>query len=288
MTPLRRRMIEDLTLRNRSPRTIESYTEQVAHFAKYFGRSPEDLGPEEVRTYLLYLVQERKVAWGTFNQAVCALRFLYNVTLERNYPREYIPFGKRPKQLPVVLSQEETAQFLACVENFKLRTFLTTLYACGLRVTEGTRLRPADIDSQRMLIHVRQGKGQKDRVVPLSPALLEHLRTWWRKARPKEWVFPGQYGRGPLSVHSPQRTCKEAAQKAGLKKRISPHTLRHSYATHLYEAGVDLRIIQKLLGHACLSTTMVYMHVSHPRLLATPSPLDLLPVDASRTFLSPP
>lgn len=287
MTPLRRRMIEDLTLRNRSPRTIESYTEQVARFARYFGRSPEDLGPEEVRTYLLYLVQERKVAWGTFNQAVCALRFLYNVTLERNYPREYIPFGKRPKRLPVVLSQEETAQLLACVENLKHRTLLTTLYACGLRVTEGTRLRPADIDSQRMLVHVH-GKGQKDRVVPLSPVLLEHLRTWWRETRPKEWLFPGQSNRGPLTVHSAQKSCKEAAQKAGLKKRVSPHTLRHSYATHLFEAGVDLRIIQKLLGHACLSTTLVYTHVSRPQLLATPSPLDLLPVDATRTFLSPP
>jgi site-specific recombinase XerD len=213
---------------------------------------------------------------------VCALRFLYNVTLKRNYPREYIPFGKRPKRLPVVLSQEETVRFLECIANFKHRTLLTTLYACGLRLSEGTHLRPADIDSQRMLVQVRQGKGQKDRIVPLSPVLLEQLRTWWRATRPQEWLFPGQGGRGPLSDHSAQKACQQAAQKAGLKKRVSPHALRHSYATHLLEAGVDLRTLQKLLGHACLSTTLIYTHVSQPRLLAAPSPLDLLPLEATR------
>jgi site-specific recombinase XerD len=177
MTPLRQRMIDDLRVRNRSLRTIECYIEQVARFARYFGRSPEALGPEEVGQYLVYLAQERKVSWSNFNQAVCALRFLYNVTLQRNYPREYIPFGKRPKQLPTVLSQEEIVRFPQCIQHFKQRTLLTTLYACGLRLTEGTGLRPADIDSPRMLVQVRQGKGQKDRIVPLSPALLEQLRT---------------------------------------------------------------------------------------------------------------
>jgi integrase/recombinase XerD len=283
MTPLRQRMIDDLSVRNRSVRTIECYVEHVARFARYFGRSPEQLGPEQIRQYLVYLVQERKVSWSSFNQAVCALRFLYNVTLKRNYPREYIPFGKRPKRLPTVLSQEETVRFLECVENLKHRTLLTTLYACGLRLSEGRRLRPRDIDSARMLVHVRQGKGQKDRIVPLSPALLEQLRTWWRTARPPEWLFPGQGGRGPLSDHTVQKVCQRAARQAGLTKRVSPHTLRHSYATHLLEAGVDLRTLQKLLGHACLSTTLIYTHVSQPRLLATPSPLDLLPLEATRT-----
>jgi site-specific recombinase XerD len=275
-------MIDDLLLRNRSPRTVECYVEQVARYARYFGRSPEHLGPDEVRQFLLYLVQERKVSWSNFNQAVCALRFLYNVTLQRNYPREYIPFGKRPKRLPTVLSQEETVRFLECIKNLKHRTLVTTLYACGLRLSEGTHLRPADIDSPRMLVQVRQGKGQKDRIVPLSPALLEQLRSWWRAARPQDWLFPGQDPRHPISDHMAQKACREAARDAGLSKRVSPHTLRHSYATHLVEAGVDLPTLQKLLGHACLSTTLVYTHVSQPRLLATPSPLDLLPLEATR------
>lgn len=287
MTPLRQRMIDDLLVRNRSPRTVDAYVEQVARFARYFGRSPEQLGPEQIRQYQVYLVQERQVSWSNFNQAVCALRFLYNVTLQRNYPREYIPFAKRPQQLPTVLSQDETVRFLECLQPLKQRTLMTTLYACGLRLTEGTRLRPADIDSQRMLVQVRQGKGQKDRVVPLSPALLAQLRTWWRTARPAEWLFPGQGGRGPISEYAPQKACRQAAQKAGLAKRVSPHTLRHSYATHLLEAGVDLRTLQKLLGHACISTTLIYAHVSQPRLLAAPSPLDLLPLEATRTRPEP-
>lgn len=276
MTPLRQRLMDDLRVRNRSPRTIECYVDQVARFARYFGRSPEELGPEHVREFLLHLSQEKQLSWSNVNQAVSALRFLYNVTLQRDYPREALPYARRPRRLPVVLSPTETAQLLGCVDHHKHRTLLTTLYACGLRVSEGTHLRVADIDSRRMLVQVRCGKGQKDRVVPLSPMLLALLREWWKAARPTEWLFPGQGGR-PLSVPSAQKSCQAAAEKAGLAKRVSPHTLRHSYATHLLEAGVDLATLQKLLGHASLSTTLRYTHVAQPRLLATPSPLDLLP-----------
>lgn len=277
MTPLRQRLIEDLNIRNYSPRTVECYVHHVAEFARHFQCSPDQLGPEEIRAYQIYLSQERKVSWSLFNQAVCALRFFYNVTLARNYPREHIPFGKRPKKLPVVLSREEVARLFACVKHPKHRMLLRTAYAAGLRLSEVRHLQAGHIDSARMLLHVVQGKGAKDRLVPLSPLLLSELREYWKRFRPHPWLFPGSPPEKPLHGASVQRTLARAAREAGLSKAISPHTLRHSYATHLMEAGTDLCTIQKLLGHRDLSTTARYTHVSQHRLESIVSPLDLLP-----------
>jgi site-specific recombinase XerD len=269
-------MIHDLQLRNRSPRTIDAYVSHVARYAQHFGQTPDRLGPEHVREYQLHLLQ-RQVSWSLFNQAVCALRFFYNVTLEQGWPVQHLPYGKRPKRLPTVLSPEEVQRLLACVRPPKQRVLLTTVYACGLRLLEATHLRPEDIDSSRRQVWVRQGKGNKDRAVPLSPTLLEELRAYWRQHRPRPWLFPGKEPERPLHPGTVQRALKQAAEQAGLTKRISPHTLRHSYATHLLEAGVDVRTLQMLLGHTCASTTLIYLHVRQPRLAQVVSPLDLLP-----------
>jgi site-specific recombinase XerD len=277
MTPLRQRLIEDLQLRNRSPRTIECYVHHVAEFARHFHASPDQLGPEHIRAYQVYLAQEKRASWSVFNQAACALRFFYNVTLGRNYPREYVPFGKRPKKLPVVLSREELARLFACVKHPKHRILLRTAYAAGLRLSEVVHLQVGHTDSARMLLHVVQGKGAKDRLVPLSPQLLLELREYWKVCRPRTWLFPGNPPDRPLHGASVQRALHRAALQAGLTKPISPHTLRHSFATHLMEAGVDLFTIQKLLGHRQLSTTAIYTHVSQQRLLTISSALDLLP-----------
>jgi site-specific recombinase XerD len=276
MTELRRRMIQDMQLRNLSPRTIETYISHIARYAKHFGKSPDQLGPEQVREYQLHLIQA-KVSWSLFNQAVCALRFFYNVTLQQGWPVQHIPYGKRPRRLPAVLSPEEVQRLLACVHPFKHRVLLTTAYACGLRISEAIHLRPRDIDSSRMQVIVRQGKGQKDRCVPLSPRLLQELRQYWLKHQPPEWLFPGKDPRRPLHPGGIQRSLQQAVRQAKLTKRVTPHTLRHSYATHLLEAGVDLPTLQRLLGHRCVSTTMLYLHVRQTRLGQVVSPLDLLP-----------
>jgi site-specific recombinase XerD len=281
MTPLRQRLIEDLQVRNYSPRTVECYVHHVAAFARHFQASPDRLGPEEIRAYQVYLVQEKHASWSLFNQAACALRFFYNVTLARNYPREYVPYGKRPKTLPVVLSREEVAKLFSCVKYPKHRMLLRTAYAAGLRLSEVLHLQVGHIDSARMLLHVVQGKGAKDRFVPLSPQLLGELREYWQTCRARSWLFPGSTPEKPLHGCSVQRALRRAALEAGLRKRISPHTLRHSYATHLMEAGVDLFTIQKLLGHRELATTAMYTHVSQQRVQGIVSPLDLLPSLAS-------
>lgn len=275
MTPLRQRYIHDLELRNRSPRTISCYVSHVAAFAKHFGRSPEELGPEEIRVYQLHLVHERRASWSSFNQAVCALRFLYDVTLPRDWTVTHIAYGKRPHKVPSVLSRDEVRRLLACVSRPVHRLLLTTLYAAGLRLSEGLYLQVADIDSQRMVLHIRHGKGQKERLVSLSPTLLAELRAWWRIRRPPLWLFPGQGGDRPLSPSVVQRACQEAARQAGLTKHATPHTLRHSYATHLLEAGLDVRTLQKLLGHSQLATTAHYTHVTDERVRGVISPLDL-------------
>jgi site-specific recombinase XerD len=288
MTPLRQRLIEDLNIRNYSPRTVECYVHHVAEFARHFQRSPDQLGPEQIRAYQVHLVQVKQASWSTFNQAVCALRFFYNVTLARNYPREHIPFGKRPKKLPVVLSREEVARLFACVKHPKHRMLLRTAYAAGLRSSEVRHLQAGHIDSARMLLHVVQGKGAKDRLVPLSPQLLLELREYWKLFRPHPWLFPGSPPERPLHGGSVQRALVRAAREAGLSKAISPHTLRHSYATHLMEAGIDLCTIQKLLGHNDLSTTRLYTHVSQQRLESIVSPLDLLPAIEHLKSADPP
>lgn len=280
MTPLRQRMLDDMRVRNFAPRTIKSYVEQVAQFARYFGRSPEQLGAEEIRRYQIHLVQEKKVAWSTLNQAVCALRFLYRVTLAQDWAVTHIPYARRPKRLPTVLSADEVQRLLACVQFLKARLVLSTAYAAGLRISEATHLKVTDLDSSRMMIRIRQGKGAKDRCVPLSRRLLEELRAYWRLERPADWLFPGGHDRRePIHPSSVQRVCHQAAQAAGINKHVTPHTLRHSFATHLLEAGVDLPAIQRLLGHRSVQTTMIYLHVRQQRLHAITSPLDWLPVE---------
>jgi integrase/recombinase XerD len=276
MTQLRRRMIEDMELRNLAPKTIEVYTQRVAAFAKHFRRSPDALGPDEVRSYLLHLVQERHVSWSYYNQTVAALRFLYEVTLQREGVMTRIRCPKVPKKLPVVLSTDEVTRVLAAVASIKHRALLMTAYAAGLRVSEVASLRIDDIDSKRMVIRVRQGKGRKDRYVMLSPRLLDLLRLYWKAERPADWLFPGDIPGRPLVEESIRRICTRAAKAAGLDKHVTAHTLRHSFATHLLEAGTDIRTIQVLLGHRNLKTTALYTHVSPAAVEAAQSPLDRL------------
>ncbi len=279
MSPLRERLIADLQIRNYSPCTVDCYVYHVACFAKHFGRSPDQLGPEEVRAYQVFLVQEKKASWSSFNQAVCALRFLYRTTLPQDWPVAMIPFAKLPKKLPTVLGPEEVQKLLACAHPPVDQMVLTTLYAAGLRVGEALYLRVRDIDSARMLLRVAHGKGAKERLVPLSPRLLTELRMYWQTYRPGEWLFGGSTAGQPRAAATVQKACQRAALAAGLNKHVTPHTLRHSYATSLLEAGVDLVTIQRLLGHSSFSTTLIYLHVRRVHLEGITSPLDLLPLE---------
>ena len=275
MTALRARMLEDFRIRNYSAKTERVYIHCVAAFAAHFGRSPDGLGREEIRAWLIYLRDDRKVSWSHFNQAVSALRFLYRYTLGREDMVPHIPYPRGERRLPVVLSVEEVRRFLAAIRNVKHRAALTTAYAAGLRVSEVVGLRVGDIDSQRMVIQVRQGKGRKDRTVMLSTQLLDLLRAYVREVRPGEWLFPGTVPARPLTARSLQHACAKASAASGLGKRVTVHTLRHSFATHLLEAGTDLRVIQTLLGHGSVKTTQRYTHVSTLRLRSIRSPLDL-------------
>ena len=276
MTPLRKRMIETLELRGVSPKTLKLYIDCVARFARHFGKSPEQLGSADVRTYLLYLIHERKVAWSTYKQALAALRFLYRWVLQQGEVVQDIRAPRPERRLPVVLSFDEVHRFFAAIPSFKYRTLLMFAYAAGLRVSEAARVRVADIDSQRMVIRIVQGKRKKDRYTILSPLLLQMLRHYWWAARPKDYLFPGRGKSGVVSSSSVQRVCLEAQRLAGLAKEVTPHTLRHSFATHLLEAGTDLRVIQELLGHSSVRTTTLYTHVSTKLIGRTKSPLDLL------------
>lgn len=276
MTQLRQRYIEDLRLRNYSPNTEQYYVYCVSAFARYFNKSPEELGPEQVREYQLHLL-EKQSSWGFFNQTVCALRFLYSTTLGRDWAISRIPFPRRERKLPVVLSQSEVAQFLAAIRKLKYRVALTTAYAAGLRLSEIRNLNVSDIDSKRMTIRVRQGKGHKDRYVMLSPKLLVLLRQYWETQRPTTWLFPGKTKQDQLNEGVLQHVARRACQRSGLKKKITPHTLRHCFATHLLEAGTDIKTIQMLLGHANLQTTVRYIHVSQAALAGVRSPFDELP-----------
>lgn len=279
MNPFIQRMAEDLELRNFSPNTIDSYTYHVDKFCQHFGKPADQLGPEEIRQFQLYLVNEKKVSWSSFNQAVCGLRFLYQTTMGKDWSIKHIPFGKRPKTLPTVLSDEEACKLLDCIQHLKHRTVLLTCYAAGLRLSEALHLRVSDIDGQRNQLNVRQGKGRKARVVPASPRLLEALRDYWRTARPSDYLFPGKTPDVPLSPATVQRACKMAVAYARITKpAVSPHTLRHTWATSMLEAGVDLLTISKLMGHASFITTMVYLHVRRQNFDRAPSPLDWLPV----------
>jgi integrase/recombinase XerD len=278
MTPLRRRMTEDLTLHNLSPKTARRYIKWVADFAQHFHTSPEHLGPEHVRTFLLHLIQDRKVSWNIHKEARLALKFLYRVTLGREEVVEKVVHPKAPKKLPIVLSQEEMARFLDALQNPKHRAVLMTAYAGGLRLSEVAGLRVEDIDSSRMVIHVRQGKGHKDRDVMLSPRLLAVLREYWKINRPKPYLFPGRHPDRPISVRTVQMVCGRAMKASGLSKHVRMHTLRHSFATHLLESGTDLRTIQVLLGHHSFSTTAKYLHITTATLESTRSPFDGLGV----------
>jgi integrase/recombinase XerD len=276
MTPLRKQMIEALALRGLSPKSVRLYVDCVARFARHFGQSPEQLGAEEVRTYLLYLVHERKVAWSTYRQALTALRFLYRWVLARGEVVQDIRAPRPGRRLPVVLSFEEVHRFFAAITSFKHRTLLMTAYAAGLRLSEAASLRVSDIDNQRMVIRVVQGKRKKDRYTILSPLLLQMLRHYWWAARPKDYLFPGRGRSGHIMSSTVQQACLDAQKRADLGKHVTPHTLRHSFATHLLEAGTDLRVIQELLGHASPRTTAIYTHVSTKLISQTKSPLELL------------
>jgi integrase/recombinase XerD len=278
MTSLRQRMLEDLQVRNRSPHTQRAYLEQVSRFARHFGQSPTVLGPEEIRTYQVYLTNERKLAPGSILIAVAALRFLYKVTLKKDWPFDQaIPAPKKPQTLPVVLSPEEVVQFLACVMKPKHRAILTTCYAAGLRISEAVQLTVSAIDSQRMVLRVEQGKGQKDRYVMLSPKLLDILRAWWRVTRPRHWLFPGDRSDHPITRSAVEHECQQAHRRSRIPKPITPHSLRHAFAVHLLEAGSDVRTIQLLLGHRSLATTARYLRIATTKVCSTSSPLDLLP-----------
>jgi len=287
MTPLRERFVQDLELINRSSSTIDIYVGHVARFAKHFGCSPAQLGPEQCRQYQLHLL-ERNLSWSTFNQCVCALRFLYGTTLGRTEVIPRLRFGRRPKKLPVVLDRQEVLELLTCVRNRKHRMGLTTMYATGVRVGEVVRLAVGDIDSRRMTILVARGKGNKQRLVPLSQNLLEELRAWWCQHRDPKWLFPGGRPGRPLTESTLQRAFSAAAGKAHITQAASPHTLRHTFATELLEAGVDLLTIQKILGHTSLRTTLIYTHVRRDHLQVAGRVQDLLPLRQLRGQPDPP
>ena len=273
MTPLRQRLIEEMRLRNYSPRTIEAYVAAVAKLARHFRMPPDRLSAEQVRQFQLHLA-ELRVSFSLLNQVTAGLRFFYTVTLGRPDLVHQLPYGKRPKKLPVVLAPDEVTRLFAAAPSDRDRMLLRTAYALGLRVSELVALRLDDIDAARGLVAVRQGKGAKDRLVPLSGRLLAELRAYWQLWRPRPWLFPGGRRGRHLTAAGVQRVVRRAAQRAGLSKPISPHTLRHSYATHLLEAGCDLLTIQRLLGHKDLQTTARYLHVSTAQLGRAPSLLD--------------
>ncbi len=278
--PLRARMIEDMTIRNLSPATQRSYLAAIRKFSTYFGKSPNLLSLEDVRTYQVHLAG-KGVTWATLNQVVCALWFFYGITLGDDTLPERIPYARTPKTLPVILSADEVTRFLEAVSSLKCRVALTTAYSAGLRVSEVVGIRIDDIDSRRMVIHVRHGKGDRDRYVMLSQQLLTILRAYWKRTRPRQFLFPGRDDGHPLQQTTLHAACRSAAKAAGLGKRVTIHTLRHSFATHLLEQGADIRIIQALLGYRSLSTTARYTQVSTKTIRATPSPLEALSLEVT-------
>jgi site-specific recombinase XerD len=277
VAPLRQRMIEDMKVRNLSPDTEKCYIDRVAKFAQHFGRSPELLGAEEIRAYQVYLIEQKHASWAVLNQTVCALRFLYRNTLGRDWVIQHIPCPKKPRKLPVILSLEEVSRFFDAISNIKHRAIVMTAYAGGLRISEVVSLRINDIDSQRMVIRVEQGKGRKDRYLPLSPKLLTILREYWKAVRPTDWLFPGGRPGEHIGRNRIEQVCQKATRASRLPKQVTVRMLRHSFATHLLESGNDVRKIQILLGHRSLSTTQRYTHVSTQTVCATTSPFELLP-----------
>jgi integrase/recombinase XerD len=277
VSPLRRRMIEDMTVRNLAVSTQRSYVHHVAKFSRHFGRPLREADIEDIRAYQVHLAS-RAVSWGSLNQAVCALRFFFGVTMGRSDLPARIAYARQSRPLPVILSAEEVARFLAAVCGLRNRAALALAYGTGLRVSEVTRLKVSAIDSQRGIIRVEQGKGGKDRQVMLPDQLLGLLRAYWRLARPKPrtWLFPGRDPDRPLHPQVLHTVCAVAREVANLDKRVTPHTLRHSFATHLLEAGTDIRIIQALLGHSSPTTTALYAQVATSTIRGVVSPLDRL------------
>jgi integrase/recombinase XerD len=288
MTPLRRRMLEELQLRHLSRQTADAYLAAVERFARYFGQSPQKLGPEHVREYLLPLIQDNQAKPSRVLVNRAALRFVSVCTLKQTWFEDEIPHPKRRLTLPGVLSAEEVTRMLDSTHNLKHWSILATLYATALRCSELQHLKVEDLDSQRMVLHVRQGKGGVPRDIALSPVLLERLRIYFRQYRPQDWLFPSRQNQGSMMEERSLRyVCPQAAQRAGLHHRVHPHLLRHACATHLLDAGADLRTIQVLLGHASISTTARYLHVSLQRLQAVRSPFDALqlrPIDQTGDY----
>jgi len=286
MTRLRKMMLEELQRRNYSQSTTTTYIRTVEDFARYFKRRPDQLGPEHIREYQAQLFSKRKLAPNTVTQRLAALRFFFVKTLNKPWSANETPYPKKVVRLPAILSQEEVARLIDAAYTPFHRVVLMTLYATGVRRAELAHLKVTDIDSQRMVIHVQGGKGRKDRDVMLSPKLLEALREHWRSLRrkPAEWLFPGNRwhtATHPINTKVAWQACQAAAQRAGIQKEVHPHTLRHCFATHLLEAGADLRTIQILLGHRDLEETTIYLHLSQRHLNATASPLDSLPLSAA-------
>jgi site-specific recombinase XerD len=271
-------MLEELQRRNYSQTTVKSYLSTVEDFARHFRRSPDRLGPAQIRSYQLYLLQEKKLAVRTVALHTAALRFFFCKTLRRSYPLEQVPYPKKPRQLPIILTQQEAVRLIDSASNLFHRALLMTLYSTGMRSGELCRLKVEDIDSARMLLHIRQGKGGRDRSVPLSPKLLETLRAYWRWMKPKTYLFPGtvhnRRADKPITPKVLWAACRQAAQRAGISKPVRPHLLRHSFATHLLEQGADLPTLQALLGHASLKATSIYLHLSERHLKAAGTPID--------------
>src|SRR5450755_1317370 len=275
MSPLRRRMIEDMTIRKLAPKTQQGYIRTIKDFAAFLGRSPDTASFEDVRSFQLHLAKNGAHI-SILNHTVAALRFFFRVTLRRSEIIEHTTFLHEPRKLPVVLSPGEVARLLNAAPGLKYKAALSVAYGAGLRAAEVISLKISDIDSKRMVIRVEQGKGRKDRYVMLSPHLLELLRGWWRTARPQGWLFPGQDRVNPLTTRQLNRACHAAAHRAAINKRVSLHTLRHSFATHLLEQNIDIRVIQVLLGHTRLDTTALYTRVATKTIRQVMSPLDRL------------
>jgi integrase/recombinase XerD len=273
MSPLRRRMIEDMTIRKLSPKTQQGYIRTIKNLAAFLGRSPDKASFEDVRRFQLHVAQSG-VGTGALNATVTGLRFFFRVTLKRSAIVEHTAFVHEPRKLPVVLSPDEMVRFLDAAPGLKYKAALSVAYGAGLRVSEVVALKISDIDSKRMVIRVDQGKGHKDRYVMLSPHLLKLLRAWCKAGRPQGWLFPGQNPINPLTARQLNRACHTAADTAGIGKSASMHTLRHSFATHLLEQNIDIRVIQVLLGHAKLDTTALYTRVATKTIQQVMSPLD--------------
>jgi len=281
ISPLRQRMIDDMTARRLNERTSSLYVRHVKNLEAFLGRSPHRATCEDLRRYQLHLAKER-VGAPTINASVAALRFFFKVTLERPDVVRHLTSVQEPRKAPVVLSQEEVARLLEAASNIKYKAIFGVAYGAGLRVSEVVALKVTDIDSKRMTLRVEQGKGRKDRYVMLSPQLLEWLCEWWKAARPRGWLFPGRDLVNPLTTRQVVRAVHAAAQAAGITKRVTPHTLRHSFATHLLEQGVDIRVIQVMLGHAKLETTALYTRVAVNTIREVKSPLDRLGLNLTK------